>query len=85
MDIDGAKRIIEETDAFAGNGEKNVVMRGLQILAKYKEDVIPEFGHDIILVSDFEKTVRQMQEEEVIQMAKLGWFCREENDYWAHF
>ena len=64
--------------------EKHQVMRGLQILAKYEDDVVPEFGHDVILASDFESVLR-MTEEEVVQMAKLGWFYDQENSCWAHF
>jgi len=83
MDIEKAKEVLEKTDTeiFV---EKNKVMRGLQILAKYEENVMPQFDHDIIWASDFEETASQMPEEDVIQMAKLGWFYDEENDCWAH-
>lgn len=83
MDIEKAKEIIEETNTDFR--EKNTVMRGLQILAKYEDNVKPEFDHDIIWASDFDETVMQMPEEEVLQMAKLGWRYDEENDCWSHF
>ncbi len=83
MDIDKAKEVIKEFETYIGE-EKNKVMRGLQILAKYEENVMPQFDHDIIWASDFDKTVMQMPEEDVIQMAKLGWFYDKENDCWAH-
>ncbi|NTW27280.1 MAG: hypothetical protein HGA36_03080 [Candidatus Moranbacteria bacterium] len=84
MDIDKAKEIIEKMDISSMIGEKNTVMHGLQILAKYEENVMPQFDHDIIWASDFDKTVMQMPEEDVLQMAKLGWYYDTENDCWAH-
>jgi len=83
MDIERAKDLIEENDFDFS--EKNVVMHGLQILAKYEENIMPQFGHDIIWASNFDKTVIQMPEEEVVRMAKLGWVYDEENDCWAHY
>ena len=38
-----------------------------------------------ILASNFEETVPKMSEEDVLQMAKLGWIFDEENKCWAHF
>lgn len=84
MDIEKAKDLIKKENDH-DFPEKNVVMRGLQILAKYEDNVLPQFDHDKILVSDFEKIVEQMSEEDVIQMAKLGWFYDKENDCWVHF
>jgi len=48
MDIEQAKKLVEEGSVSSGFHEKNAVMRGLQILAKYEDDISPEFDHDII-------------------------------------
>lgn len=88
MDIEKAKAILDkfgEELAFREHEhEKNAVMRGLQILAKYENDVWPQFGHDVIWASSFEETVPFMSEEDVIQMAKLGWFYDDDSECWSH-
>jgi len=83
MDINKAKELIEKTDRSFS--ERHQIMKGLQILAKYENDVDCYFEHDRIYASNFEETVSKMSEDDVLQMAKLGWFHDEENEYWTHF
>lgn len=84
MDIERAKQIISETDGDLG--EKNSLLRGLQILAKYLNDMNHGFSADEeIWIDGFEETIGQMTEEEVIQMAKLGWSYDEGSNIWTHY
>ncbi len=82
MDIDKAIELIEKNNTITGMHQ---IMRGLQILAKYEVDDDCCFEHDIIFAGNLEKTVPKMSEEDVLQMAKLGWFFYVENGCWAHY
>lgn len=79
MKEEEAKKIIEETDADFSI--KNSFVRGLNILSKY-EDIDPYFEHDMGWFGSFE-TVEKMTKEEVIELAKCGFF--EDEESWAHF
>ena len=81
MNINEAERIISETeDDFL---QENVIMRGLQILSEYEKDVRCGFEHDIIFASGFRETAPRMSREDILQMARLGWFCQ--SGCWAHY
>ncbi|OGY50748.1 MAG: hypothetical protein A3J65_02640 [Candidatus Buchananbacteria bacterium RIFCSPHIGHO2_02_FULL_45_11b] len=84
MDIEKAKTLL---DGNEGNlNEKNTLLRGLQILAKYLDDMDHGFSSDEeIWVDGFEETIGQMTKEEVILMAKLGWSYDEDSDIWTHY
>ena len=83
MTKDEALKIIEETEA--DYSQKQRVLRGLQILAKYDQnlDAHTSFEHDQIYVNDFEEAVVQMTKEDVVELAVCGWF--ESEDSWSHF
>ncbi len=88
MDTNEAKELIETTDM--DSSEKHQIMRGLQIIAKYKDDVDCYFEHERIYIivyangSNFEEIVSKMSKRDVLQMAKLGWVFDEKQDCWAH-
>ncbi len=83
MTVGEAIQLLEETKI--GFSAKQGFLKGLQILAKYDEDVIPEFDHDICWASTFESTVQKMSKAEIIQMKKeFGWDYDEENECWSH-
>lgn len=83
MSEEEALKIIEETKV--DYKQKNRIMRGLQILAKYEQNEDCQFEHDIMYASDFGKTVAKMTKEDVAEMAVLGWFKDKECETWAHF
>lgn len=63
--------------------QKQRVFRGLQILAKYDDDLHFAFEHDQVFVSNFDSTVKSMTREEVTELGICGWFLSE--DSWSHF
>lgn len=81
MNINDARALIEKVDT--NHIIKNRVFLGMQILARYDDDIDIGTGHDIIYVSNFDETVEKMTAEEVERMAVLGWFESEES--WAKF
>lgn len=76
-----ALQTLEETKK--DNKQKQVVVRGLNILAKYDDDLAVAFEHDQVWAADFDTTVARMSKEEVIELAVCGWF--ESQDSWSHF
>ncbi len=81
MTRERALQIIDETEANYYLNQK--ILRGLQILARYDEKLDCNFEHDQMWVGDFEAAVGKMAEEEVWEMARLGWF--EADDSWSHW
>ena len=78
----------EEALAILAETEKDYeqtqrILRGLQILAKYDDDLGLSFGHDQMWVGDFEATAAVMSREEVTALAQWGWF--EDYDSWSHY
>ncbi len=83
MEMSEAVRIIRDVDA--DSGRKNRVLGGLQILSRHT-DTEPEFAHDVIWAGGlFDDVIKSMSEDEVREMAALGWFYGSESDSWAHF
>ena len=82
MDPQEVRELIENT---AFSGEKiNTIRKGLQIFEKYIKDVDICAEHDEIYVGgDFDTITLKMTEEDVRELARLGWFVQE--DSWAHF
>ena len=79
-----ALTIIRETEVDFK--QKQRILRGFEILAKYDDDITCSFEHDILYIdSDFEESVAKMTREDVIEMAILGWFMDNECETWAHF
>ena len=83
MDVNKAKELVENTKSDFS--EKHRVMRGLQILTKYQDHEECYFEHDVIWAGGFDDLVSKMSEDDVCQMAKMGWFCDSEAEHWAHF
>lgn len=81
MKREEAIQLIEKTDVDFS--QKQQVLRGLQILAKYDDSLDCSFEHDQMWVANFDKTVAKMTGEEVLDMAVCGWF--EDFDSWSHF
>ena len=75
-----AQKIIEQTQMDMNS--KQDVLEGLKILARYDDNIMPSFEHDIIYACDF-GLVAKMSVEEVTELARRGWICSEES--WAHF
>lgn len=76
-----AVRLIKNTKTDYSS--KQHFARGIAILAKYDDDIDPQLEHDQIWCCDFDKTVVQMSQEDIIEMARCGWFASE--DSWSHF
>lgn len=57
--------------------------RGIAILAKYDDDIDPQFEHDQVWCCDFDATVAMMSREDVIELAKCGW--TQSRDSWSYF
>ena len=81
MDIEEARALIKATDRDITQNQE--IFRGLQILARYDNDIRYAFEHDQMYCNNFEETIEQMTSEEVKLMAQLGWF--EEEESWSHF
>lgn len=81
MNLKAARKLIEKTELEMH--AKQDIVRGLNILAKYDDNISCAFEHDKMWAGDFESTVARMSREEVIEMARLGWF--ESEDSWAHY
>jgi hypothetical protein len=79
-----ALKIMQENKRdFSAPLLKQRVLRGLTILGRYDDNLRPGFGHDRIWVGDFTKTIEQMTQDEIIEMARCDWF--ESEDSWSHF
>jgi hypothetical protein len=76
-----ALKLIKATATDYSN--KQHVLRGLAILAKYDDDISPQFEHDQMYCCDFKETVAKMSREEIEEMSRCGWF--ESEDAWSHF
>ena len=84
MDRNAAIRVLDTVQP--DYTQPNNVLQGLQIIARHVEDTGPEFGHDIIWAGgDFDDVVEKMSEEEVHEMATLGWHYDDDSNSWAHF
>lgn len=81
MNIIEAQKLLEKTDS--DHSQKQMFFRGLSIIAKYDDDIDPFFEHDQVWLSRFEETVVKMSKEEVLELAKAGWF--EDGGGWSHF
>lgn len=63
--------------------EKQRVIRGLNILAKYDDDLSIAFEHDQMYTGDFETLIAHMTPEDLQELTLCGWF--ESQDSWSHF
>jgi len=81
MDVDKAIELIGKTET--DYEIKSRVPRGLMILMTFDSNIECRFEHDQMWACDFEETVTKMEEGDVEQMARLGWF--EDEEAWSHF
>ncbi len=81
MTRDEALQIIDETET--NNTQPQHILIGLQILARHDEVLECSFEHDQMWVSNFNRTVGKMSEDEVWEMARAGWF--EDENSWSHW
>jgi len=76
-----ALKLFDET--IRDFSQKQHFARGIAILAKYDDDIHPVFEHDQVWMCDFDEVVAKMSREDVIEMARCGWF--ESEGSWSHF
>jgi len=81
MTREEAIEIIKETKA--DYSQKQRVLRGLQILAKYDDNLDLSFEHDQMWAGSFDKTVASMTRDDCVELARCGWF--ESYESWSHF
>lgn len=81
MNREEALKLIETTRTDFNS--KQHFARGIAILAKYDDDIDPSFEHDQTWIAIFDETVAKMSREDIIEMARCGWFESEES--WSHF
>jgi len=62
---------------------KNRALKGLQIFAKYNDDIQLAYEHDIIYAESLEKSLEYLTEEDVQELSRLGWII--DTDSWAHY
>lgn len=72
-----------ETTALDMNSKQDF-LNGLNLLALFDDDIVPEFDHDVCWASTFDNTVARMSSVQVIQMAQWGWYYDDDNESWAH-
>lgn len=81
MTKEEALKLIEETKV--NYQQKQHIARGLNILAKYDDNMQMSFEHDQMWAADFDSTTAKMTREDVIELAACGWF--EDTESWSHF
>jgi len=84
MDIEKAREILDSDYGQTERIYDNDFAGGVAIIAKYAEkQFCYSFEHDQMWFGDFEGTVEQMIEAEVMQLSQYGWF--EDEDSWSRF
>jgi len=69
------EEIFEETES---KWDGDNTYQGLQIIAKYTDNVIQGAGHDIIFSEDIEMLIENgITEEDVIALRKLNWMIED--------
>jgi len=69
------EEIFEETES---KWDGDNTYQGLQIIAKYTDNVIQGAGHDIIFSEDIETLIENgITEEDVIALRKLNWMIED--------
>lgn len=65
--------------------QKNRVLRGLQIFAKYTDnlDSVMAYEHDMLFAGD--TAPEDFSEDELRELLVCGWFFSKEFDCWVHF
>lgn len=70
------------TSFWAKPNKKNGFLLGLQLLAQYVEEILPEMDHDVFWGPSFDATAT-MSKEEIILLKWCGWKIDEENECWS--
>ncbi len=84
MDRTKALEILD-SDEVEDHAPVNGILVGMQIIteAHNNEEVGIAAEHDIIWYGDFEESVKNMTENQVLLMGQAGWF--QDEGYWSHF
>jgi len=79
------ERFIELMDGDSGNWEGDNAYQGLQIIAKYTDNLIQGAGHDVIWSENISVLIEKgITEEDVKALRKLNWML-EDDSYLACF
>jgi hypothetical protein len=81
MTREEALKLIKETET--DYTQKQHILLGLQILAKYDDYLDCSFEHDQMYVCDFDASIEKMTEEDVRLLASYGWI--ESVESWSHY
>jgi hypothetical protein len=86
MNLERAREILDNAGEEVGRDYCDDFVKGVAILGKYvKGRFNYSFEHDQMWFGEFEETVVQMTEEEVVSLVKYGWFEDKETDSWGKF
>ncbi len=83
MTIERASEVMESVEY--DYEQKNVIVQGLNIMAKYCEDVEIAADHDEIWAGPHDSdAIEHMSEEDLRELARLGWSI-DDGDSFHHF
>ena len=86
MNLERARELLDNYGEKDGREYDDDLVKGVAILGKYvKGRFNYSFEHDQMWFGEFEETVVQMTEEDVLSLAKYGWFEDEETNSWSKF
>ena len=77
MKVEDVEKIFK--DVKTDYNEKNRIYRGLEIVAKYVDEVIIHPEHDQLYFNDIDE-ISGLPEEEITMLAKLGFFIDSDFD-----
>lgn len=64
---------------------KNRILKGLQIFAKYTDDVMVEPAHDEIFAGCKNEENDKITKEDLLELGKLGWMADDESEGFSIF
>ena len=74
------ERFLELMDGDSGNWEGDNAYQGLQIIAKYTDNLIQGAGHDVIWSENISVLIEKgITEEDVKALRKLNWMIEDES------
>jgi len=84
MTFEKAEALLEDTDGYlsAEGKSSEKFIKGIEIMAKYDDDIDPSAEHDIIYLADFSE---DMPKEEILELHRLGFHLDGEGECWAKF
>ena len=83
MDIEKALELLDSDIRHEYKSKLSAIIKGFELISKYDPKSCFVSVQDQIRVGNFETTVELMTEDEVLTMAKNGWFHSE--DGWSIF